>query len=154
MSCSWSFSLICRISAITLSLKAEQKSAITLIQKISRLLHPTPCMQPPNKSHDAKCAGRAVHDVKIEPKIKQLAQWQFWQHQLHIDEGKILGAVAKFTTKQDMQRVAAAAIWEVSNHIKASIWWDGIVCLWSPVLHFHCYAFRFYHQQQQHSEMW
>lgn len=78
-----------------------------------------PCTQLPNKSHDPKCAGRDVH-VEIEPQLIYSSTITVLARRLYINEGKILGTVAKFKTKTDMQR--AAAIWEVSNHIKASIW--------------------------------
>ncbi len=77
-----------------------------------------PCLQPPtnNMRQNAlveMCAQRL--NLSLHTSTITVLAWQ-----LHINEGKNLRAVAKFTTKYGMLK--AAAIWEVSNHIKASIW--------------------------------
>lgn len=73
----------------------------------------------------------SVETCKIEPglyssRITVLAL-QIYINQEETGWKRRLEAVAKFTTKNDMQR--AADIWEPFNHIKASVWGDGIVCL-------------------------
>lgn len=122
-----------------LLLSAEQKSAITVIQKCHGFYIQPKCAHANEPTWCKMCCKRCA--CVDQTSAYAAAQQQSLAQQLLINEGKILATAAKFTTKYGMQE--AAAIWEVSNHIKASIWWDGIVCLWSLVLHFHRYAFRF-----------
>ena len=73
-----------------------------------------------NGSRDAKCAACRDANVKTERQLLQRHNITVLARRLYINEGRILRTVAKFTTEFGMQE--AAAIWEVSSHIKASIW--------------------------------
>ncbi|XP_051246475.1 uncharacterized protein LOC127357924 isoform X2 [Dicentrarchus labrax] len=45
-------------------------------------------------------------------------------HHLHLDEGKVLGSFARFSTKQGLWK--GAGIWSSCQHVSASTWWKGL----------------------------
>lgn len=49
---------------------------------------------------------------------------------LSLEEGKVLGSLAKFSTKQGLWRVDG--IWESCQHISAATWWKGL-CASEPL---------------------
>ncbi len=103
----------------SLLLQAEETAVVKSLEK-----HQEFCMKPVH-------AAAYMLDPKYEKSIHSVEEISIaytviaaMSHHLGLDEGKVLGSLAKYRTKQGLWEWDG--IWQSCQHISASTWWKGL----------------------------
>lgn len=111
---------ICTALPTSPLLKAEEKSVIEFLEKCEqfciKLIHSAAYMLDPKYVEQKILTGEEINSAYSVIS-------SFCQH-LQLHEGKVLGSLAKFFTKQGLWN--GDGIWQSSKHISASTWWKGL----------------------------